>query len=185
MKIGIFLILIILALSCTMHAYRSKQSLEVDIDSIYVNEVEDLDTIKNLLEFAYYLTIKNNTDSTISFSLKDYNPDRIITTKCMFLFGLDTIHLHRATRSNLTALPKQKIHVGVANDSWDLIELFERYGYSFDDHNLVNGLNEVEFLKRIVKECKIRVEWRGLSAEAFVTNKTKINFRDPNLEILD
>jgi hypothetical protein len=168
-----------------MHAYRSKQSLEVDIDSIYVNEVEDLDTIKNLLEFAYYLTIKNNTDSAISFSLKDYNPDRIINTKCMFLFGLDTIHLHRATRSNLTALPKQKIHVGVANDSWDLIELFERYGYSFDDHNLVNGLNEVEFLKQIVKECKIRVEWRGLSAEAFVTKKTKINFRDPNLEIID
>lgn len=101
----------------------------------------------------------------------------------MFLFGLDTIHLHRGTRSNLTALPNQKIHVGVANDSWDLIELFAwlfLWRRQFSKWPQRSGVSEADY-----EESKIRNEWRSLSAEAFVTKKTKINFRDPNLELID
>ena len=174
-----FLIIINIHFACSTKPPQLDR-IEIKIDSIYVNEIENNDTILYGPDIVYYCTFRNLSDSTIDIRLQTYYSEENPEANFYLINSKDTVNLYLATHKSLRVPQKKEFHFGMTTNSFNMVDLLEKYGYSIEYRSKPNKLTEVEFLKKIARESIILFEWRGYKREIRDLDKVKINYRDPN-----
>lgn len=183
MKVRFFFIFIfILFVACSNKRIRSDEGIRIQIDSIYVNELEKGDTVRYRLMVVYYCTINNSNDSVINIPFKNYLSEGESEANSYLVYEKDTLDLFLGTHSSIKIPPKGEIHFGLMTNTIDMVNLFEKNGYSFEHHPRTLNLSEVDFLKKIVKESSLFFAWPGYAKTIKGLEKIKTKYRDPKDE---
>ncbi|HTJ49274.1 MAG TPA: hypothetical protein VL443_07435 [Cyclobacteriaceae bacterium] len=185
MRIVIFFFCIIGLIACSSRLANVDNRVTIKVDSIYVNEVEKSDTVRHEPMIVYYCTFKSLTDSTVDIQVQDYSSEVKPEANFYLINSKDTLNLYLATNKSIKVPSKGEFHFGLATNTFNMVDLFEKYGYSVEHRSKPNKVNEVEFFKKIARESFILFEWGGNKREIRDLEKIKVSYRDPNDNTVD
>ena len=171
-------------LYCTSGSAQMRK-LGITIDSIYVNEIEKGDTIRELLKIMYYCTAINRGNSAFELPIQNYLAEARSNVHCYLIHGNDTLDLFLNTLKKVVIKPKGKTNFSLISDTIELVDLLQRLGYSFDHPTKVNGFSGVDILKSIARESYILIEWPAFEKKIDGLKSVKVRYKDPNNDTID
>ena len=171
--------------SLFIYSTCTAQSLDLKIDSVYIDEQEKGDTIREQLMIIYYCTVLNSSDSAIDIPIQNYLAETRSNAHCYLIHNKDTLDLFLAAIKKVKIEPHAKISIQLINNTIEMVDLFERRGYTFKHRAIVNGLSANNFLKAIARDSFIFIQWPGFEKRIIIPKKIKLRYRKPNDNTMD